>query len=51
MRDASGTNKVRYRLYDCLPIKLKGSPLHAKDGVIAIEEMQIAYSYFTIEMA
>jgi len=41
--------EVVYRLHDCLPIKLKGSPLNAKDGVLAIEEMQIAYSYFTIE--
>lgn len=49
MRDASGTGRVRYRLYDCLPIKLKAAPLHAKDGLIAIEEMQIAYSHFTIE--
>lgn len=49
MRDGSGTGKVRYRLYDCLPVKLKASPMHAKDGLVAIEEMQIAYSHFTIE--
>jgi phage tail-like protein len=49
MRDADGTGTVRYRLFDCLPIKIKASPLHAKDGLVAIEEMQIAYSYFTIE--
>jgi phage tail-like protein len=49
MRDAKGADRVRYRLYDCLPIKLKAAPMHAKDGVVAIEEMQIAYSYFTIE--
>jgi phage tail-like protein len=42
--------EVVYHLHDCLPIKLKGAPLNAKDGVIAIEEMQIAYSYFTIEL-
>ena len=51
MADASGAGSVRYRLYDCLPIKLKASPLNAKDGVVAVEEMQIAYSYFTIELA
>jgi phage tail-like protein len=49
MRDAAGNDKIRYRLFDCLPIKLKGAPLHAKDSAVAIEEMQIAYSYFTIE--
>jgi phage tail-like protein len=48
MLDAAGNTKVVYQLYDCLPIKLKGSPLNAKDGVVAIEEMQIAYSHFTI---
>jgi len=51
MADASGAGSVRYRLYDCLPIKLKASPMNAKDGAVAIEEMQIAYSYFTIEPA
>lgn len=49
MRDGRGRGKVRYRLYDCLPIKLKAAPLNAKDGIVAVEEMQLAYSYFTIE--
>lgn len=49
MRDGAGQGKVRYRLFDCLPIKLKASPMNAKDGILALEEMQIAYSYFTIE--
>jgi hypothetical protein len=37
------TEQLRYRLGGCLPVKLKGSPLNAKDGQIAVEEMQIAY--------
>lgn len=49
MRDGRGNGKIRYRLFDCLPIKLKAAPLNAKDGVVALEEMQIAYSHFTIE--
>jgi phage tail-like protein len=49
MRDGQGVGKVRYRLFDCLPIKLKGAPMNAKDGIVALEELQIAYSYFTIE--
>jgi phage tail-like protein len=49
MRDAAGKDKVRYRLFDCLPIKLKAAPLNAKDGIVALEEMQIAYSHFTVE--
>jgi phage tail-like protein len=51
MADASGKGSVRYRLYDCLPIKLKAAPLNAKEGAVAIEELQIAYSYFTIDLA
>lgn len=34
---------ARFRLTGCLPIKLKAPPLDAKDGTIAIEELQIAY--------
>jgi phage tail-like protein len=37
------TVQVRFRLEGCLPVKLKASPLNAKDGQIAIEEMQVAY--------
>jgi phage tail-like protein len=49
MRDGAGMGTVRYRLFDCLPIKLKAAPMNAKDGVVAVEELQLAYSYFTIE--
>jgi phage tail-like protein len=49
LRDAARTPVLRYALYDCLPIKLKAGPLNAKDGVIAVEELQLAYSYVTIE--
>ena len=34
---------ARFRLTGCLPIKLKAPALDAKDGTIAIEELQIAY--------
>ena len=34
---------VRFKLTRCLPTKLKAPALNAKDGSIAIEEMQIAY--------
>jgi phage tail-like protein len=37
------TEQLRFRLGGCLPVKLKGTPLNAKDGQIAVEEMQIAY--------
>jgi phage tail-like protein len=44
MKAADGqTDQVRFVLSGCLPIKLKVPNLAAKDGQIAIEEMQIAY--------
>lgn len=42
------TEQVRFKLYDCLPIKLKAPALNAKEGGIAIEEMQIAYAAFDV---
>ncbi len=49
VKDGQGTNRVRFNLYGCLPIKVKAPALNAKDGGVAIEEMQIAYTAFTIE--
>jgi len=46
--DASNTPQFRFELTDCLPIKIKAPSFNAKDGAIAIEEMQIAYSSFTV---
>lgn len=37
------TAQKRFVLAGCVPVKLKAPPLNAKDGFIAIEEMQIAY--------
>jgi phage tail-like protein len=51
MCDAAGKPKVRYLLFDCLPIKIKGAAMNAKDGILAIEEMQLAYKSFTVELA
>jgi phage tail-like protein len=48
-RDASVTN-VSYELQDCLPIKVKAPGMNAKDGVIAIEELQIAYTTMSIKL-
>ena len=43
------TERVRFILDRCLPVKLKAPPLNAKDAVIAIEELQIAYENLTIK--
>jgi phage tail-like protein len=34
---------ARFVLRRCLPVKLKAPPLNAKDGMVAIEELQLAY--------
>ena len=33
----------------CLPVKLKAPPLNAKDGMVAIEELQIAYESLSLK--
>ncbi|WP_437621897.1 phage tail protein [Sorangium sp. So ce1151] len=35
--------RARFILSRCLPVKLKAPPLNAKDGMVAIEELQLAY--------
>lgn len=42
------TPQVRFVLTGCLPVKLKAPPLQAKDGEIAIEELEIAYELLTL---
>ena len=37
------TEQARFILTGCVPVKLKAPPLNAKDGLIAIEELQVAY--------
>jgi phage tail-like protein len=43
------TERVRYLLKRCIPVKLKAPPLNARDGVIAVEEMQLAYESITLK--
>jgi phage tail-like protein len=37
------TINAEFRLSRCLPLKLKAPALNAKDGMIAVEELQLAY--------
>ena len=37
------SERARFVLKRCLPVKLKAPPLNAKDGMVAIEEFQIVY--------
>jgi phage tail-like protein len=43
MLAADKTPQVQFELTGCLPIKMRAPTLSAKEGQIAIEEMQIAY--------
>jgi phage tail-like protein len=40
---------ARFVLERCLPIKLKAPTLNAKDGVVAVEELQLAYESLTLK--
>lgn len=51
MYDSGGRPKLRFTLTGCLPVKIKGAALNAKDGQVAIEEAQIAYRSLTIRNA
>ncbi len=43
------TKRARVILTRCVPVKLKAPPLNAKDGMVAIEELQLAYESLTIK--
>jgi phage tail-like protein len=41
------TPRIAFRLTGCLPIKLKMPALNAREGGIAVEELQVAYESLT----
>jgi len=43
------TERARVLLQRCLPVKLKAPAFSAKEGGIAVEELQLAYERFTVE--
>ncbi|MGO4259041.1 phage tail protein [Lysobacter sp. TAB13] len=43
------TVRARFVLSRCVPVKLKAPPLNARDGQIAIEELQMAYETLTLK--
>jgi phage tail-like protein len=42
------SERARILLRRCVPLKVKAPPLNAKDGVVAIEELQIAYESMSL---
>jgi phage tail-like protein len=45
------SEQVRFVVRGCRPVKLKAPALNAKDGMIAIEELQVAYESFSLQEA
>lgn len=43
------TEQARFLLKRCVPTKLKAPALNAKDGLVAIEELQLAYESLTLK--
>jgi phage tail-like protein len=43
------TVRARFVLSRCVPVKIKSPPLNARDGQIAIEELQMAYETLTLK--
>jgi phage tail-like protein len=43
------TERARFQLARCVPVRVKSPQLNAKDGQIAIEELQVAYE--TLQLA
>ncbi len=51
MKDAAGEDKLTFVLEDCLPARMRGPQLNAKDGLVAIEELQLVYAALTLRPA
>jgi phage tail-like protein len=49
--DAGGTPQITFALKDCLPTRMRGPSLNAKDGQVAIEEMQLVYALLDVRPA
>ena len=49
VQDGAHRDRVHVRLFGCLPIRMKAPSLNAKDGIVAIEELQIACGSYTVE--
>ena len=44
------TRQAVFVLDRCLPVKLKAPPLNAREGVVAIEELQVAYESLRLRL-
>ena len=46
---ADRSPQIQFKLRDCLPVKLRAPALNAREGLLAIEEMQLVYAAFDVE--
>jgi phage tail-like protein len=44
------TRQAVFVLDRCLPVKLKAPPLNAREGIVAIEELQVAYESLRLRL-
>jgi phage tail-like protein len=51
MLNNAGEPTLVFSLYGCMPVKVKGSALNAKDGQVALEEVQIVYRSLKVKTA
>jgi phage tail-like protein len=49
--DADGTPRITFVLENCLPVKMRAPSLNAKDGQVAIEEIQLVYASLIVKPA
>jgi len=49
MQDGAQAKQITFKLKDCLPIKLRVPGLNAKEGGIAIEELQLVYAALEVD--
>jgi phage tail-like protein len=49
--DTDGTPRITFELQQCLPVKITGPSLNAREGQVAIEEMQLVYKSLTVRPA
>jgi phage tail-like protein len=49
MLDGAQQKQISFKLKDCLPIKLRVPALNAKEGGLAIEEMQLVYAAMEVD--
>jgi phage tail-like protein len=51
MLAADASEQVRFLLARCIPVRLKAPALSARDGAVAIEELQVAYESLQVRPA